>query len=280
MQQLEHNSALESVTRIPPVIQPFLNEYLRLTEKELPGLLTAFYLHGSVALDAFQEHLSDIDFIAVLSRPCTASDLDVLGNIHRTLAGKYPHAPLSGSYLQTSDLGQLTDTMPKHPHYHDGVLYPEGHHDINAVTWWVLKNRGIALLGPEPSTLSYEVNWDKLIADMRHNINTYWASFTTNPARIAWLWSDYGIQWTVLGVLRQWYTFREKTITSKAGAGEYALTHLPARWHRLIQESINIREQKPGSLYRFKIVRAIEAFLFLREVIRLSNALDVSKKST
>lgn len=268
-----------TMTRIPPIIQPLLNEYLRLTEEKLPGLLTAFYLHGSVALDAFQEHLSDIDFIAVLSRPCTASDLESLANIHHTLAEKYPHWPLSGSYLQSADLGKLTDTMPKHPHYHDGVLYPEGHHDINAVTWWVLKNRGIALLGPEPSTLTYEVDWGKLIADMHQNINTYWASFTTSPTRIVWLWSDYGIQWTVLGVLRQWYTFKENTITSKAGAGAYALMHLPARWHRLIQEAINIREQKLGSLYRFKLVRAIEAFRFLTEIIRLSNALYV-KKST
>jgi hypothetical protein len=168
--------------------------------------------------------------------------------------------------------------MPKHPHYHDGVLHASGHHDINAVTWWVLKNRGIAVLGPEPSTLPYEADWDRLISDMRQNINTYWASFTTSPTRIVWLWSDYGIQWTVLGVLRQWYTFKENAITSKTGAGEYALKHLPAQWHRLIQEAINIRDKKPGSLYRFKLIRAIEAFRFLKEVVRLSNAQQEVKK--
>lgn len=259
-------------TRIPPAIQPLLDEYIRLTAKDLPGFITAFYLHGSVALDAFQDGLSDIDFVAVISRPCSASDLEQLAAIHRALETQYPRWPLSGSYLQASDLGQLTDTMPKHPHYHDGVLHPSGHHDINAVTWWVLKNRGIALLGPEPTALAYEVDWPKLTADMLKNINTYWASFTTNPARIAWLWSDYGIQWTVLGVLRQFYTFKENAITSKTGAGEYALTHWPARWHRLFQEALNIRAQKSGSLYRFKMMRVIEAFLFLKEVIRAANA--------
>jgi hypothetical protein len=49
-------------------------------------------------------------------------------------------------------------------------------------------------------------------------MNTYWARFTTDPRYIAWLLADYGIQWTVLGVLRQFYTFREHAITSKVGA--------------------------------------------------------------
>lgn len=261
-------------TRIPHLIHPLLDDYISLTTKELPGFLTAFYLHGSIALDAFQESLSDIDFIAVISRTCTTSDLECLASIHRTLESKYPRWPLSGSYLQASDLGQLTDTMPKHPHYHDAVLHASGHHDINSVTWWVLKNQGISMLGPEPLTLAFEVDWEQLIVDMHKNINIYWASFTKSPSRIAWLWSDYGVQWTVLGVLRQFYTFKEHAITSKTGAGEYALTHVPARWHRLIQEAINIREQKQGSLYRFKLVRAIEAFQFLRGVIRSSNALN------
>ena len=61
-------------SRIPSVIRPLLTAYLILTDKALPGFISALYLHGSIALDAFQETLSDIDFIAVISRPCTASD--------------------------------------------------------------------------------------------------------------------------------------------------------------------------------------------------------------
>lgn len=90
-----------------------------------------------------------------------------------------------------------------------------------------------------------------LIRKMLQNLNTYWASFTRQPGRMVWLWCDYGIQWAVLGVLRQFYTFREGDITSKSGAGEYALKQLPERWHRLIQEALNIRHETPGSLYRF-----------------------------
>ena len=85
--------------------------------------------------------------------------------------------------------------------------------------------------------------------------------------------SDWGIQWVVTGVLRQFYTFTENTITTKVKAARYALGHLPARWHPLIQEAINIREGTKESLYRNKIVRAADAFQFLNYIIQTCNRL-------
>ena len=83
--------------------------------------------------------------------------------------------------------------------------------------------------------------------------------------------ADWGIQWTVLGVLRQFYSFRENSITTKVKAGEYALTCVPTRWHSLIQEAIDIREGKKGSAYRSRIVRMIEAVRFLKFIIQTCN---------
>ncbi len=83
--------------------------------------------------------------------------------------------------------------------------------------------------------------------------------------------SDWGIQWTVLGVLRLFYTIRERQVTSKVRAGKYALTCVPARWHPLIQEAIAIREGSPQSHYRSRIKRAIESIRFLRYIIQVSN---------
>ncbi len=146
-------------------------------------------------------------------------------------------------------------------------MHASGYHDINAVTWWVLKHRGIAVLGPSPQHFAIEIDWDDLLAKMHHNLNTYWPRFTSNPRRMAWLLDDYGIQWAVLGVLRQFYTFRERAITSKTAAGTYSLAHTPCRWHQLIKEAINIRMGTHASLYRFRIVRAIEARAFLQLII-------------
>jgi hypothetical protein len=255
--------------RIPEPVQPVLQEYLRLMEEELPGLLAGFYLHGSLALGAFNRHSSDIDFIAVVSRRCTAGDVERLQSVHAEVAHRRPQWPLQGSYLKWEDLGQFEGVIPPSPHLHDGVLTPDGCRDVDSVTWWLLKNRGIALVGPEPQELTFSVDWERLITRMRGNLDTYWRNFTCRPARMAWLFTDYGIQWAVLGVLRLYYTFREQDIISKTGAGEYALAHLPARWHRLIREAIRIREHADAPACRTRLLRAVEAWVFLKYVIRL-----------
>lgn len=106
---------------------------------------------------------------------------------------------------------------------------------------------------------------------MRQNLNTYWKDFTCKPRRMAWLLTDYGVQWAVLGVLRLYYTFREQDIASKIGAGEYALRHLPNQRHPIIREAINIRNQKKGAFYKFRFTRGIEAIKFVKFVIEECN---------
>ncbi|KPV54599.1 hypothetical protein SE17_02760 [Kouleothrix aurantiaca] len=261
---------------IPQPVQQVLNAYISLVNDALPGLLAGLYLHGSLALGAYNPGLSDIDFIAITSRRCTPSDIDTLRVVHHMLIERYPQAQLEGSYLQWHDLGRSEDTIPPHPHIHDGIVHASGYHDINAVTWWVLKHRGIAVLGPSPHHFAIQVDLDDLLGRMHHNLNTYWVRFTTEPRRMAWLLDDYGIQWAVLGVLRQFYTFRERAITSKTAAGMYALAYTPRQWHQLIQEAVNIRMGSRASLYRSRIVRAIEARAFLQLIIAACKKVDGS----
>jgi hypothetical protein len=116
------------------------------------------------------------------------------------------------------------------------------------------------------------VDWNALITQMKENLNSYWAGWARHPARMIMLYSDWGIQWAITGILRQFYTFRENTITTKVKAAEYALGCLPARWHPLIQEAINIRRKNKRSAYRSKLFRAWEAIHFLKFIIQTCNA--------
>ncbi|HEU4326509.1 MAG TPA: aminoglycoside adenylyltransferase domain-containing protein [Roseiflexaceae bacterium] len=258
-------------TAIPPQIRLVLDDYVDLVGAALPGLLEGLYLHGSVALGAYLPGRSDIDFIAVTSRRCTPDDIAALTQVHAALLRRHPAPQLEGGYLQWQDLGLLEDTIPPHPHIHDGVLHPSGFHDINHVTWWVLKQHGLAVLGPPADQLAIEVDWDDLLARMHHNLNSYWAGFISRPSRMLWLLDDSGIQWTVLGVLRQFYTFRERAITTKIGAGHYGLLHLPPQWHGLIREAIDIREGRGGSFGRSRLVRAFVARAFLQLIVTACN---------
>lgn len=224
------------------------------------------YLHGSIALGAFNEHASDIDFVTVLHAPATASEIDYLRRIHKEIAAAYPRWGMDGSYLQWSDLGKFEAEIAPYPYYHDGVLHPHGYHEINAVTWWILKNHGIALMDAPP--LAFEVDWDVLIQRMWENLHTYWADWAKNPLRMGQLMTDTGFQWAVLGVLRQYYTFRENDITSKIGAGEYGLRQFSDRWKSLILEAIHLRERKEGRCYSSRVIRALHTVQFLRFIIR------------
>src|SRR5689334_21926295 len=109
----------ESHTAIPQPIQQVLKAYIGLMNDTLPDLLTGLYLHGSLALGAYNPGLSDIDFIAITSRRCTPSDIATLRVVHHSLIERYPQAQLEGSYLQRHDLGRSEATIPPHPHIHD-----------------------------------------------------------------------------------------------------------------------------------------------------------------
>ncbi|MBI1257111.1 MAG: DUF4111 domain-containing protein [Chloroflexi bacterium] len=258
---------------IPPAIAPLLDTYLTAIEQKLPGLLTGFYVYGSIALGAFNERSSDIDAVAVVSRRCTPSDIEDLRAIHQAIQQQYPRPFLEVIYLQEGDFGKEANQIEPFPYAHDGGFEASGHFEINEVTWWLLKNKGITLKGTRAADLNYTVDWDDLIAKMHINLNDYWARYTRNPRYIAVLFSDYGVQWAVTGVLRQYYSFREGDITSKDGAALYALDHVAERWHKLIREALNIRSDTPPSLYRSPIVRGIEAINFVNAIIQESNLL-------
>ncbi len=255
------------MAELPIAVRDALEHLLELLDGALPGFVQALYVHGSLALGAWTAGLSDVDFVAVAQRPATAADLAHLRAAHEQVARAHPAVDLSGSYLQAADLGRPAGAVQPHPHFHDGILYPAGLHDINDVTWWLLKQHGLTVRGPAAQQLPYAVDWNALLDAMHANMNTYWGSFTRQPGRIAWLLSDYGVQWTVLGVLRQWYTFREHAITSKVGAGEYALDHLPKRWHALVREAIAIRAGFKQPRLRLRLMRAIETHALLCALI-------------
>ncbi len=258
---------------LPAAARAVIEDYLCRLEASLPGLLEGFYLHGSLALGAFNRSSSDIDFVAVLRRPLVAEEVAQLRKIHDAVAAAHPAPVLEGSYLQWEHLGQPEEAIPASPCYHEGHLSPLGHLDHNLVTWWVLKERGIPLVGPPPAELAYTVDWNLLVTQMQENLNTYWRGWTQDPRRVAALSQDWAVEWCVLGVLRQFYTFRERDITSKTGAGEYALRTLPPERHRIVREAIHLREQIAERVYVSPEERAAAALAHLEYIIATCNEL-------
>ncbi|MBU3178441.1 DUF4111 domain-containing protein [Clostridium estertheticum] len=78
---------------------------------------------------------------------------------------------------------------------------------------------------------------------MGDNLNTYWLSWINDCKKFAsikyiGLYISLGmIECVVLGVFRLYYTFKERDLTSKVGAGEYALRTVPKKCYKILDEA-------------------------------------------
>jgi hypothetical protein len=257
--------------RIPEVLVPTLENYVSLVERYLPNFLNAFYIAGSIALDEFNPHFSDVDFIAVVSHLATKDEVETVHKVHLEVEQRHPNWILSGMYLLHNDLGRPSDEIGERIVFHEGNLPLQNNFEANPVAWWILKHHGISVLGSDPRDLPISVDTKVLVAWTQENMNTYWKSWTQQLGKRMILLTDWGIQWAVLGVARQFYTIREHNIITKRRSGEYALTVIPSQWHRIIKEAIRLRTKADGSRYRFRFARMLDAVNFMKYIIQTSN---------
>lgn len=124
--------------RVPAALQPMLAELLSRLQRELPGLIAGVYLYGSVAYGAFDAAASDVDCLALTTRPCGEDDLARLRQIHQQLATQWPRCDLEISY-------ERSDAELNSPFW-------------CSILWWQIKKWDIALLGPEPAALDFQVS--------------------------------------------------------------------------------------------------------------------------
>jgi hypothetical protein len=261
-----------ALATIPPLATLVLDAYRRLLDERAPGLVDGLYLHGSVALGAWVEGKSDLDFVAILARPADKRDLAALDLVHREVARVSPRPEMQGAYLRRQDLhGTATEVAP-HPAYSDGRLRLSTRSGLCPVDRWLLSERGVTVFGADLEARDLDVCWDEVAGYMADNLQTYWAAWLTSPRRLAYLLVDDGVEWAVLGVCRLLYGLEEKSLVSKLEAGEHALIRLPTRWHALLREAIDLRLGrlrlgKAAIYYRSRIARALETRAFLRYVV-------------
>jgi len=242
------------VSEIPTLVQKVLDEYIALVNERLPNTLEEVYLQGSIALGAYVVNSSDIDFIVITNRRLLEADAVVLTEIHSKIANGYKNPELDGVYIIRRDLGRLNLGDEKYLNYNSGKLSCSSNFD--PIIWWILKTKGIKIVGTEQTALDFDIHPKHLISYVNENMNSYWAQRVEKmETSITELYNlpaediDDEIEWTVLGLLRQFYSLKEHDIISKLGAGEYALMHLTNEWHPIIKEAINIRKGEKMNIF-------------------------------
>jgi hypothetical protein len=268
---------------IPNSVEKVLNEYISLFNELLPETIKGLYIHGSLALNAYVEDSSDIDFITITKRRLNEDDSGALSSIHTTIANKYEKPEMDGVYILREDLGKLyiksNDFNYKYPYFNSGNVNFGDYFNFNPITWWLFKTKGINILGPEPNDYQIDIHPNQLFSYVLENMNTYWKfriesmensiqDLIISPTDKI----DFEIEWTVLGLLRQFFTLKEYDIVSKMDSGEYGLLNVPEEWHIIIKEAIHIRKGVKSKAFNSDEERINATIAFSKYLINFCNS--------
>ncbi|PGM57869.1 aminoglycoside adenylyltransferase domain-containing protein [Bacillus sp. AFS053548] len=264
---------------IPKEINVILDTYFHYFDLKLPDLMESFYLYGSITLGVYKIGFSDIDFIAGVKRKVTDADLKIMKEIHKDVQKKFPNTILDGWYILNEDIKSLSEEGNLCIRFNDGKFQGLNKFQKNSIDAFQLKKYGITVRGLNIDNVDISVNWDILLSNMGDNLNSYWLSWLNNCKKfptvkyLSLFVSLRSIEWGILGVSRLYYTFKEKDITSKVGAGEYVLEVVPKRWHKIINESIRLRTEHKKSYYKSIFTRRKDAIDYMEFMIREINKL-------
>jgi hypothetical protein len=203
--------------------------YLAAADARYPGLVTGLYLVGSAALDDLQAGRSDVDFVAVTTRPVNS---DAAATLHAELRARYPKPYFDGLYVTADELRAIPDGSGSGVAVIEGVVHANSRAERHPVTWLTLAQSGIAIRGPAPDDLGIAADVGAAQSYSRDNLVSYWQPWVARHRRF---WSRRGLHgltgdavvWSVLGVARLHAMIAAGRNLSKSGAGLYAREVFP-----------------------------------------------------
>ncbi|SFJ76358.1 MULTISPECIES: nucleotidyltransferase domain-containing protein [unclassified Bacillus (in: firmicutes)] len=237
------------------LLDQYVNELQKIISKEK---LIGVYLYGSLALDAFHPETSDIDFVTVMTEQVSEAEKVKIRELHKRLYTHDLGKRMDGMYIPLGDVGKQNHEMSPYLYYSDGKIN-EGYWDINSVTWWMIKNCGITILGQKADELPYVVTWDDVVSTMKYNVEQYWSEKVKRPYLFL---STEWVEFAVVTIGRIIYTLEMERIVSKDEGLQYMMKCFK-EWEPLLQDVYRVR-QKEGmkpSLSRWKRAKLTKQYL-------------------
>jgi hypothetical protein len=267
---------METISLDPAVLCQ-IRRFLELLDAGAPGFVEGLYLTGSIALGDYRSGQSDIDIVAVSAAPASREQLGAIERVQTELKRQAKKPSLDGPFVTWAELAASPDFAAPGPYLRDNRFTAASPSDRHLVAWHSLARHGIAIRGPQPAAVEIALDPSGLAAWTRGNLQSYWrrwrqsAARWTTPLGLVSLGS-WAPAWGVLGVSRLHYTLATGEITSKIGAGEYALAAFPQRWRRIVDECLRIRRGEWGGAYPTPLARRREMLDCMEWVI--ADALD------
>ncbi len=252
--------------KIPNHPYPALRDVLHIFVGEIAAALkenlVGFYLVGSIATGDFDLD-SDVDFLVVTNTELTAADMqplqDIQIKIHATDC--YPAKHLEGSYISIHDLNDWGIVGTKNLFYFDNgsTTYEQSTHDNQWHVRWVLRERGITLLGPQPKTILQPIPIPEMISEIKAAMLQTMQVFEDAIDRpLSFYNSRFGQSFFVLTYCRMLHTLHTGAVQSKKAGALWAKEFLDPEWIDVIDRAWKERE---GVRFMLKIRQRAEQTL-------------------
>ena len=236
---------------ITPTRHPNVNDILDLlldnAREILKDQFIGMYLFGSLANSDFDKN-SDIDILIVTKSKITDEMLSALYAMHERISTvDSPWAvQLEVSYIPVGALRRHDPSNNKHPHLDrdKGEKLRIMHHDSDwIIQRFILRERGLTVVGPEPKFLIDPVSADDMKRAVVDIMNGWIKGFLDDPGIL----ESRGYQsFTVLTLCRILHTYEHGTIVTKPVAAEWAKKTLDGKWIPLIERAW-IGRRNPGT---------------------------------
>jgi aminoglycoside adenylyltransferase-like protein len=204
----------------------------------LGSQFVGMYLDGSLTSDGFDED-SDIDFVVATVDDISAdlfSELQVMHDRIATIDSPYA-VQLEGSYISLAGLRSYDPEHALYPNIERGTgerLKLVQHADWWSIHRYILRERGITIVGPAPQTLIDPVSPDDLRRAMLSTLGGWATQILDNPNLI----NRSGYQsYVVLSLCRILYTLQCGDVVSKPFAARWAQETLGDPWISLIDRA-------------------------------------------
>lgn len=198
--------------------------------------LVGAYLFGSATTDDFDLE-SDVDVVVVTADKIPDETFAALQAMHAQIAAidSWCATQLEVSYIPVRAVRRYDSSDALHPRLDRGkeeTLRMMRHGADWVVQRQLIRERGLALLGPSPSALIDPVSPDDLRRAMRELLPEWLAPMLENPPHVR----TRGYQsFIVLSTCRILYTIEHGDVASKRAAALWGEKTLEARWKPLIR---------------------------------------------
>jgi hypothetical protein len=250
-----------------------LQELLESVTSILGSQFVGMYLDGSLTSGDFDQD-SDIDFVVVTRDDISGDLFSALQAMHDRIATMdSPYAvQLEGSYISQPGLRSYDPEHALYPNIERGTgerLKLVQHADWWSIHRYILRERGITIIGPAPQTLIDPVSPDDLRRVMLSILGGWATQILDNPIKI----NSSGYQsYVVLSLCRILYTLQFGEVVSKPFAARWAKETLGDSWVSLIDRAWEGRHHPEESAESKDINETLD---FIRYTLEYTQQIDL-----